>query len=54
MTGKSLLRRLGLGEVVLSDGGMGTLLIGNGLWAGDCPDAFNLTNPVLLEKIARP
>jgi 5-methyltetrahydrofolate--homocysteine methyltransferase len=56
---KPLLDRLKSGEVLLSDGAMGTLLIERGLQVGagsrpgECPEALNLTHPEILEEIAR-
>ncbi len=44
--------RLAGGEVLLSDGAMGTLLQAEGLGPGGAPEAWNLTRPEILEKIA--
>ena len=49
----SILERIRAGEVLLSDGAMGTLLLGKGLKPGGCPEALNLTHPEFLEEIAR-
>ena len=48
-----LLARLGKGEVLLADGAMGTMLFQNGLKSGDCPEAWNIEKPEILENIAR-
>ena len=50
---KPLLGRLESGEVLLADGAMGTMLFRNGLKAGECPEAWNLEKPGVLEDIAR-
>jgi len=48
-----LLERLGRGEIVVGDGGLGTWLIERGLEPGQCPEALNLERPELMEQIAR-
>ena len=50
---RNLLHRIEGGEVLLGDGAMGTILMGEGLKAGECPEKINLENPKLLENIAR-
>jgi 5-methyltetrahydrofolate--homocysteine methyltransferase len=50
---KNLLSRVKLGEIVVADGAMGTLLFERGLRPGDCPEAWNLERPEALEEIAR-
>jgi len=50
---KGILQRLKEGEVLLSDGAMGTMLIERGLESGQCPERINLDNPGMLEEIAR-
>jgi len=47
-----LKNRLAAGDVLLSDGAMGTLLQAEGLGPGDAPEAWNLSRPDVLEKIA--
>lgn len=42
-----------LGNFLVADGAMGTMLIQKGLKPGDCPEKINLENPELLEEIAR-
>lgn len=44
--------RLADGEALLSDGAMGTQLQAEGLEPGEAPEAWNLTRPEILEKIA--
>ncbi len=48
-----LLKRIRRGEVLVSDGAMGTMLLGMGLAHGDCPERWNLERPEVLEHIAR-
>ena len=48
-----LLDRLDAGEVLVSDGAMGTMLFERGLKAGDCPEKTALDHPETLEEIAR-
>lgn len=50
MTG--LLERLKDGDVLVSDGAMGTMLIARGLKSGDCPEKLNLERPEILREIA--
>ena len=47
------LERLEEGEVLVADGAIGTLLMQRGLKPGECPECANLTDPELLEDIAR-
>ena len=47
-----LKNRLAGGDIVLADGAMGTQLQGEGLGPGEAPEAWNLTRPETLEKIA--
>ena len=49
MTG--LLDRIGRGEVMLGDGGLGSLLIERGLQPGQCPEAVVLEHPETLAEI---
>lgn len=49
---EALLERLNRGDVLVSDGAMGTLLFHHGLEAGACPEAMNLSHVEILEKIA--
>ena len=47
------LDRINDGEVLVGDGAMGTMLMREGLKAGECPELINLERPQVLEKIAR-
>ena len=49
---KPILERLKGGEVLVSDGAMGTMLFQRGLKPGECPELFNLTHPEIPEEIA--
>jgi len=50
---RTLLERLGAGEVLVGDGAWGTLLMTRGLRPGEAPEALNLSHPETLEEIAR-
>lgn len=50
---KSILKRLYNGEILVSDGAMGTMLFQKGLPSGECPESINLKNPEILEEIAK-
>jgi 5-methyltetrahydrofolate--homocysteine methyltransferase len=50
---QNILSRIKSGEILLSDGAMGTMLMSKGLKSGDCPESFNLENPELLKEIAQ-
>lgn len=47
------LERLKNGEILVSDGAFGTMLIQKGMQPGECPDALNLSKPEVIEEIAR-
>lgn len=47
-----ILFRLSAREILVLDGGMGSLLMEHGLAPGDCPESFNLSHPELLTEIA--
>lgn len=49
---KSLLARLSTGDVLVSDGAMGTLLQNNGLQPGESPESWCLTHPDVVKHIA--
>lgn len=49
---RDLKSRLAAGDIILSDGAMGTLLQDAGLGPGEAPEAWNLTRSEVLEKIA--
>lgn len=48
-----LLERLKRGDRIVADGAMGTMLFRKGLEPGECPESVNLTEPGILEEIAR-
>ncbi len=50
---KNVLKRIADGEIILSDGAMGTLLIDFGVALEQCFEAINLSRPDILEDIAR-
>ncbi len=50
---ESFLQRLQNGEVLVSDGAMGTMLLQHGLPPGRCPELMNLERPEVVEDIAR-
>jgi 5-methyltetrahydrofolate--homocysteine methyltransferase len=49
----SVLERLADGKALLCDGAMGTMLFRHGLQMGQCPEAWNLERPEILEDVAR-
>jgi len=48
----TLLDRLAAGEILITDGAMGTLLQAAGLQPGECPEAWNLSHPEVVRGIA--
>ncbi len=50
---KKLLERLSNGEILISDGAMGTMLFERGLRSGECPEELNLSKLDILEDIAK-
>ena len=48
---KSFRERLAQGEVLISDGAMGTLLQASGLKAGECPESWCITHPEVVKGI---
>jgi len=48
----TLLDRLAAGEILLSDGAMGTLLQAAGLQPGECPESWNVSHPDVVRGIA--
>jgi 5-methyltetrahydrofolate--homocysteine methyltransferase len=50
---KSLLERIGEGEILIADGAMGTMLMAQGLKPGEPPESLNISRPDALEAIAR-
>ena len=49
----SILHRLAKGDVLISDGATGTYLQDHGLEAGACPEEFNVSNPEIVQGMAR-
>ncbi|MEW6411727.1 MAG: homocysteine S-methyltransferase family protein [Candidatus Zixiibacteriota bacterium] len=47
-----LIDRLKKGEVLLADGGIGTMLFQRGLKSGECPEKINLDHPEIPEEIS--
>ena len=47
-----ILKRIIDGDILLSDGALGTMLMNRGLKAGECPDTWNLDRPEVLKEIA--
>ncbi len=50
---KSLLERLATGEILMSDGAMGTFLHKKGLAPGECPESWCITHPDDVKDIAQ-
>lgn len=48
-----ILDRIKSGDIIVADGAMGSLLFKKGLEKGDCPEKLNLSNPEILEEIAK-
>jgi 5-methyltetrahydrofolate--homocysteine methyltransferase len=49
---KSLLDRIAQGEILVSDGAMGTFLHAKGLGAGECPESWCISHPDVVKGIA--
>ncbi|MHB0912344.1 MAG: homocysteine S-methyltransferase family protein [Armatimonadota bacterium] len=49
---KSILERIAEGEVLISDGAMGTFLQAKGLQPGECPETWNVSHPDEVKSIA--
>jgi 5-methyltetrahydrofolate--homocysteine methyltransferase len=47
-----LLKRLKAGEILISDGAMGTFLHAKGLGAGECPESWCVSHPQAVKEIA--
>lgn len=47
----NLTERLGAGQNLVFDGAMGTMLIANGLTAGECPEEWNVSHPEVVQRI---
>ncbi len=50
---QNILDRINSGNILTADGAMGSLLFQRGLQPGQCPEALNMTNPEILEEIAK-
>jgi 5-methyltetrahydrofolate--homocysteine methyltransferase len=50
---KTILERLAQGEVLISDGALGTFLQARGLRAGECPEAWCVTHPEVIREITQ-
>ncbi len=48
----TILERLRRGEVLISDGAMGTMLQAAGLQLGECPEAWCISHPTVVREIA--
>ena len=48
----TILERLATGDVLISDGAMGTYLQARGLEPGGCPEAFNADHPEIIRRMA--
>lgn len=49
----SLMERLANGEVLISDGAMGTLLQAKGLKPGECPEGWTVSHPEAVKSVAQ-
>jgi len=49
---KSLLKRIKAGEILVSDGAMGTFLHAKGLQGGECPESWCISHPKEVREIA--
>ncbi len=49
---ENLLERVGRGEILVSDGAMGTFLQANGLKPGECPELWCISHPQVVKGIA--
>jgi 5-methyltetrahydrofolate--homocysteine methyltransferase len=50
---KSLLERVKQGEILVSDGAMGTFLFAKGLASGECPESWCISHPDVVREIAQ-
>lgn len=50
---ENIVTRIGKGEILVSDGAMGTMLLEKGLEPGQCPESLNISRTGVLEDIAR-
>jgi 5-methyltetrahydrofolate--homocysteine methyltransferase len=49
---KTMLQRIAEGEILISDGAMGTFLHARGLGAGECPESWCISHPEVVKGIA--
>ncbi|MFZ0313504.1 MAG: homocysteine S-methyltransferase family protein [Candidatus Korobacteraceae bacterium] len=49
---KNFLQRVKAGEILISDGAMGTFLHAKGLQGGECPESWCISHPKAVEEIA--
>lgn len=49
----TLLERIAAGEILISDGAMGTFLQAKGLKVGECPEVWNVSHPEEVKSIAQ-
>jgi len=49
----TLLERIAAGEILISDGAMGTFLQAKGLKTGECPESWNVSHPEEVQSIAQ-
>jgi 5-methyltetrahydrofolate--homocysteine methyltransferase len=49
---EAILARIAAGEILISDGAMGTLLQARGLGPGECPESWCVTHPEVVRGIA--
>ncbi len=49
---KTILERIAQGEILISDGAMGTFLHAKGLGLGECPEAWCISHPAAVREIA--
>jgi 5-methyltetrahydrofolate--homocysteine methyltransferase len=49
---KSILERIAEGEILISDGAMGTFLQAKGMQPGECPEAWTVSHPDAVKNIA--
>ncbi len=49
---KSLMERIAQGEILISDGAMGTFLHAKGLGPGECPESWCISHPRAVKEIA--
>lgn len=50
---KTLMERIAQGDILISDGAMGTFLHAKGLEAGECPESWCVTHPDIVRGIAQ-